>query len=235
MSSYQDDFYKDLHQQTLYPARTVIDILLPVLPSIGSAVDVGCAVGSWLSVLKENGVPEIRGIDGDWVNKEFLEIPGECFRAVDLEKPFSEEKKYDLAMSLEVAEHLPASSAAGFVASLAGLADFVLFSAAIPFQGGTSHVNEQWLEYWCRLFSAQGFRGVDCIRRRIWHDEKIPFWYKQNLVLFARENRLAELKLPEGIVEMEPVSLVHPEQYLSARVAFRIVKDNIGKRIRKFV
>lgn len=235
MSSYQDDFYIDLHRQTLYPARAILDILLSVLPCTRSAVDVGCAVGSWLSVLKEKGVGEIQGIDGDWVNNEFLEIPKDCFRAVDLERPFSCEKKYDLAMSLEVAEHLPAASASGFVKSIAGLAEFILFSAAVPFQGGTSHVNEQWIEYWCELFSGHGFRGVDCIRRRIWHDEKIPFWYKQNLVLFVKENRLPELSLSAGILDNEPVSLVHPEQYLSAKVALRIVKDSITKRIRNLV
>ena len=233
MSFYQDDFYVDLHKQTLYPATAVLDILLNIIPQVSSAVDVGCAVGSWLSVLADRGVKDIQGIDGDWVNKDFLEIPAHCFRSVDLSKPFTMDRKYDLAMSLEVAEHLPESSARGFVGSLTALSDFVLFSAAIPFQGGTNHINEQWLDYWVGLFEEQEYQGVDIIRRRIWNDEKIPFWYKQNLVLFVRKQRLSDLSINVGLEDCQPVSLVHPEQYVSGKVAFRVVLDSLKQKIKK--
>lgn len=235
MSLYKDDFYVDLHERTRYPAETIADILFRVLPGVRSAVDVGCAVGSWLAVLREKGVEDIQGIDGDWVSTDFLEIPVENFRPLDLTKPFRLDRKYDLAMSLEVAEHLPEADAKGFITSLIGLADFVLFSAAIPFQGGTNHVNEQWLEYWMVLFAEQGFQGIDCIRKRIWHDGRIPFWYKQNLVLFVRKERLGELNLDAGVEEYHPISLVHPEQYLSAKVAWRIVKDGLRYKMKRFI
>lgn len=235
MSFYQDDFYKDLHTRTLYPAKVISEIVLKVLPEVNSAVDIGCAVGSWLSVLQEAGASDIQGIDGDWVNKDFLEIPAECFRSFDLSKPFSLDRKYDLAMSLEVAEHLPASSAHDFVASLTALSDFVLFSAAIPYQGGTNHINEQWIEYWEDLFAGQGFVGIDVIRRKIWNDSGIPFWYKQNLVLFVKKERCAELNLDEDVVAYKPISLVHPEQYSSPKVAARIVLEHIKKRFQSIL
>lgn len=235
MSFYQDDFYVDLHNRTLYPAKTISGIVLKVLPEVRSAVDIGCAVGSWLSVLHERGVSDIQGIDGDWVNRDFLEIPKDCFRSFDLSKPFSLDRKYDLAMSLEVAEHLPASSAKGFVASLTSLADFVLFSAAIPFQGGTNHVNEQWIEYWEEMFGEQGYIGIDVIRRKIWNDSKIPFWYKQNLVLFVKKERSGELNLDQEVDAYKPISLVHPEQYSSPKVAARIVVDHLKHRFKSIL
>lgn len=234
MSSYNDNFYVDLHNRTLYPARVILDKLLNVIPDVRSAVDVGCAVGSWLSVLRDRGVEDIQGIDGDWVNKDFLEIPAECFKSLDLTKPFQLNKKYDLAMSLEVAEHLPETSAKGFVGSLTSLSDFVLFSAAIPYQGGTNHVNEQWLEYWNGLFREQGYQGVDIIRRLIWDDVRIPFWYKQNLVIFVRKEHLDTLKINMELGLYRPISLVHPEQYISGKVAARIVLDNMKQKLKSF-
>jgi len=232
VSIYQDDFYVDLHKRTLYPAETISDIIFDVIPPVHSAVDVGCAVGSWLSVLRKKGVSEILGIDGDWVNTDFLEIPRECFRPCDLSKPFSAGRKYDLALSLEVAEHLPAASAKSFVASLTSLADILVFSAAIPFQGGTNHVNEQWLEYWNELFGTHDYEGVDCIRRKIWNDTKIPFWYKQNLILYVHKRRMNDLRLDLQEGDYKPLSLVHPEQYLSSKVAWRIVKNSIKERMK---
>jgi len=232
-SHYKDDFYVDLHDKTLYPANTILDIVLDSIPRIESAVDVGCAVGSWLAALKARGVEDIIGLDGDWVNEDLLEIPRDKFRKQELDKPFALEKKYDLAMSLEVAEHLPESSAAGFVKSLTESSDFVLFSAAVPYQGGTYHINEQWLDYWYDLFFENDFLGIDIVRKKIWRDENIPFWYKQNMILYVKKERMSELILNErDSVLTRPISLVHPEQYLSAKVASRIVLDEIKKRFK---
>jgi hypothetical protein len=235
MTFYNDEFYVDLHQQTLYPAKVILEIILNTIPDVRSAVDVGCAVGSWLSVLYKNGVKEIQGVDGDWVNEDFLEIPAEFFRSVDLTHPFRLDRKYDLALSLEVAEHLPESSAQGFVGSLTALSDFVVFSAAIPHQGGTNHINEQWLDYWNELFIAYGYQGIDIVRKQIWNDTKIPFWYKQNLILFVRKERVGELNLTVDFEMYDPISLVHPEQYNSGKVALRVLLDGLKHKLKGYL
>jgi SAM-dependent methyltransferase len=182
-----------------------------------SVVDVGCGLGTWLAVFMENGVADVTGVDGDYVDSSRLEIPAERFVAHDLSTPLSLDRRFDLAVSLEVAEHLPADRAAIFVGSLTALAPFVLFSAAIPFQGGTNHVNEQWPEYWAALFGQRGFLPVDCVRREVWGDENVEWWYAQNTLLFVEEGRLASP--PDGgrPFERTPFSqlaLVHPRQYL---------------------
>ena len=123
-------------------AQIVLNHVLNLIPGVESVVDVGCGTDVWLSVLKEKGVKTIQGYDGNWVlDAEALAIPRECFSAVDLNKSFEVDRRFDLAMSMEVAEHLVPESSANFVRSLTRLSDIVLFSAAVPGQGGTNHIN----------------------------------------------------------------------------------------------
>lgn len=109
-----------------------------------SAVDFGCRGGSWLSVFRDLGVETVYGIDGDWVDVSQLRIPVECFHAVALDGPLSLPSRFDLAICLEVAEHLPPERVMSFIGELCAAAPVVLFSAAIPHQGGVNHVNKQW-------------------------------------------------------------------------------------------
>jgi len=216
---YEQAFYNDRHQQTLYAAERLIEGIEHVLPPVRSAVDIGCGVGTWLSVFKNRGVERIQGYEGPWVDESLLAIPTDSFEKRDLTQVIpAPGEKFDIAMSLEVAEHLPPESAATFVESLTNLSDFVLFSAAIPNQGGRHHVNEQWIEYWLELFEAKGYTGLDVLRRRLWNDERIQPWYRQNAILLAKRDRLDELTLPDSPDALQPLSLVHPRS-LEDRVA----------------
>jgi SAM-dependent methyltransferase len=214
VSTYKNEFFSERHARTVYAAREILGITLDIVPSLKSAVDVGCGVGTWLEVLQERGVDDVFGIDGDWVNDELLRIPGDRFEAKDLTQPIDVGRRFDLAISLEVAEHLPESAAEIFVTSLTGLSDRVLFSAAIPYQGGTHHVNERWVEYWVERFEACGFVGFDPVRPRIWHDDKIRLCYRQNVVLFAARDAVEGLRLGEETGTGRPRSMVHPDMYL---------------------
>ncbi len=174
---------------SLQSARIVVPALISLLRP-RSVIDVGCGSGAWLSAFRENGVERILGLDGDHIDPSWLVIPKDCFQAVDLSKPFDLDVKFDLAMSLEVAEHLPGKHARSFVRSLVGLAPFVVFSAAIPFQGGIHHVNEQWPEFWRDLFAESGYRSLDLIRKQFWKNAGVKYWYRQNTFLFAREDTI---------------------------------------------
>jgi SAM-dependent methyltransferase len=195
-----------------------------------SVVDVGCGTGGWLASFQAAGVQKILGIDGDYVDRSQLAFAPSDFHPADLTQALRVEDKFDLAMSLEVAEHLPATIAVDFVASLCRMAPVVLFGAAIPFQGGNNHVNEQWPEYWQAVFARQGYVAVDCLRWRFWQDSLVSWYYSQNMVLYVREQcledypALASHRLPPGATLHR---LVHPERYLSTahigRFAFRDV------------
>ena len=232
MTKYKQEFFSDMHARTVYAAREVLGITLEVVPGVKSAVDVGCGVGTWLAVLSDRGVDDIFGIDGDWVDRKLLEIPGDRFAAKDLTKPFDAARRFDLALSLEVAEHLPESAAGDFVESLTDLSDRVLFSAAIPFQGGTHHLNERWVEYWIDLFEARGFKAFDPVRHRIWHDDNIRLCYRQNVLLFVRGSAVESLNLGPADRAARPHSMVHPDMYLK-RIAKRRSVRQFVKRWRE--
>jgi SAM-dependent methyltransferase len=184
ITPYNDTFFDLQVDNSLAAARAVLPIVLQLLPAT-SAVDFGCGRGTWLKACLENGVETVLGLDGDYVALDKLLINPNLFRTVDLKQSVRLDRTFDLALCVEVAEHLPEKSARPLVESLAAAAPTVLFSAALPGQGGTSHVNEQWPAYWERLFAEQGMRKHDVLRPLIWHDRSIERWYRQNLYLFA--------------------------------------------------
>ena len=206
-SPYSTEFYLSQREGSLRSAKnlmpTVFDLVRP-----RSVVDVGCGVGTWLSVVQQLGVQDIVGLDGDYVDRSLLVIPTEKFVTCDLTRPLPVRRSFDLAFCLEVVEHLPASAAPQIVAELTRLAPVVLFSAAIPGQGGTHHVNEQWPEYWQELFARHGCLFCDCIRPRTWNDSDIEVCYRQNAFLVAHKSWL-RLR-PELQPAMGPLARVHP-------------------------
>jgi cyclopropane fatty-acyl-phospholipid synthase-like methyltransferase len=128
------------------------------------------------------------GMDGNYVNRESLLIDKKKFIPIDLETDFSLDRIFDLVISLEIAEHLSKNSSRQFIENLTKLGDVVLFSAAIPGQGGTNHINEAFPDFWISLFESNGFYPIDVVRKQIWDDKEIDFWYRQNILIFARHS-----------------------------------------------
>jgi SAM-dependent methyltransferase len=206
-SAYNQTFFNDMAGSSESSAVVVVPLLYKMLePS--SVVDVGCGTGEWLAAFQRQGVKDVQGLDGPWVDPAQLSIDATCFRAADLTEPPSLGRRFDLVTSFEVAEHLPERAAVPFVEYLTGLGDVVAFSAAIPFQGGTSHLNEQWQNYWSELFAARGFAAFDVVRPVIWLNQAVEFWYRQNLIVYMAEERAKELPFePTDTV----LPLVHPD------------------------
>ena len=183
---YRRGFYKHKQKLKRSSAETIVPLLLELVsPRVSSVVDIGCDIGTWLTIFKEKGVEEILGIDGSWIRRSDLEIPNRCFMSKDLCQPIELGRTFDLALSLEVAEHLPESCASQFVASLTRLAPVIAFSAAVPFQGGTHHLNKPWPQDWADLFVKQGYAVIDAIRPRVWNDKSVYYCYAQNLIIFC--------------------------------------------------
>jgi SAM-dependent methyltransferase len=209
---YDEKFFEVNRRGGRQAANMVVPIVLELLAP-RSVCDVGCGAGSWLAVFKEQGVEDVVGVDGDYVPPAQLDIPAEQFLARDLAAGLELERRFDLAMSLEVAEHLPPEAGSGFVDTLANLAPAVLFSAAIPNQGGRNHVNEQWPDYWEGEFGRSDYVAVDCIRPRIWKRPGVHFWYRQNIILFVSRELLdgrPPLKEEYERSRSRPLSVVHP-------------------------
>lgn len=165
----------------------------------GSVLDVGCGTGEWLKVWRQLGVNDVDGVDG------WEETP---FRQHDLRRPLDLSRRFDLVESVEVAEHLPESAAGTFVDSLTRHGEVVLFSAALPGQGGKGHMNEQPPTYWANHFAQRGYEVFDMLRWRVWDDPRVAGHYRQNLLLFARGEPARRL----GACAVErSMDVAHPE------------------------
>jgi SAM-dependent methyltransferase len=156
-----------------------------------SLLDVGCGTGTWLRAAIDLGVVKAIGIDGIVVPDHLLTVPREAIRLIDLTLPFDLGRRFDMAVCLEVAEHLPEACASQFVADIAAHTDLVLFSAACPGQPGQHHINCQWPSYWQGLFNRNGFACDDSIRWKIWDNSRIEPWYRQNMFWARRDPSLA--------------------------------------------
>ena len=178
-TAYARQFYEWADEAASTAAEIVVPIVLQMM-TVTSVVDVGCGTGRWLRAFVDRGVNDVVGIDSARAPLDLLRIDRDRFRTADLVHPPATDRDFDLAVSLEVAEHLPEEAADRFVAYLCSLAPVVLFSAAIPGQEGEVHLNEQWPSYWAARFAAQGFESVDVLRPLLWDNEQVAWFYRQN-------------------------------------------------------
>jgi Methyltransferase domain len=191
MYEYKDHFYRFLASFAVRSAEQIVPLLCGLLP-INSVVDFGCAHGAWLSVWRKAGAT-VMGIDGPYVDQQHLMIDAEEFRIADLSQPIDLGRRFDLVQSLEVAEHLSGSRASDFIGTLTTHGPLVMFSAAVPSQGGEHHVNEQPLEYWREKFREREYIAIDCVRPEVVQNARIQHWYRYNIVLYAEKRHFEQM------------------------------------------
>jgi SAM-dependent methyltransferase len=193
------------------PSVIVPDLLALLRPR--SVVDIGCGLGTFLAPFRESGVIDLMGIDGNWVNRHQLYIDEKYFIEADLEKPFDFRRRFDLAICVEVAEHLDPRSADTIVATLCSASDIIVFSAALPGQGGENHLNEQPFDYWQEKFAKRGYQYFDIFRHRYWNDDRIDWWYRQNMFLVANRSVQFGDEIEKTRIKGTVESAIHPELF----------------------
>ena len=152
-----------------------------------SFVDIGGGIGNFTYIFDKLSVKDFNIIDGDWVDKNLLYVDRSKFITHNLEKPLSLDKRFDLAFCIEVAEHIGDKYSDILVSNIVGLSDLIVFSAAIPGQGGQNHVNEQNIDYWIDKFKKHNYTFYDVLRPIFWNNKKIEYWYRQNIFLVSNE------------------------------------------------
>ena len=183
---YDTDYFSLFSIEKKYVCSNIIFPMLEEYIQIDSVVDIGCGVGAWLKYFHEKCI-DIVGIDNDWVPVEYLVIPNESFITQDLNEEITFPRRFSLAICIEVAEHLKPDRAKSFVSDIVRLSDHILFSAAIPGQGGVGHINEQYPEYWAEFFADEDYAPYDFLRPRIWNSDAIEHpWLKQNVLLYVK-------------------------------------------------
>ena len=228
-----EEFFDDWSNRSTASARVIVPVILELLAP-RSVIDVGCGLGAWLAVFADYGIADYLGMDGDYAGRRAdLLIPTDRFVATDLAAPFALDRSFDLAVSLEVAEHLPPTSATSFVAGLVGLAPAVLFSAAIPGQTGIDHINTQWPEYWGGLFAQHGYRPIDPVRPRIWLDERVEWWYRQNVILYL--NDTLHQRFDDGREAEALRRVIHPEMHAEVVSSLQPHTPKLGETASAFL
>jgi len=227
---YDDAFFSYTTAGALTSARIIIPVLKDLLPKITSAVDFGCAQGAWLNIWKENGTTDLLGIDGNYVNPDSLTIEKSSFKAANLSSQIDLGRKFDLAYSFEVADHIDAKYADIFINNLIRHADFILFSASPPGQGGEHHINEQPYDYWRQIFAKYGYVAIDCVRPAIAHLKDVSFWYRYNIILYVQESSLKNLppktlaaKVPAGL----PIADISPPLFKLRKAIVSILPESM--------
>ena len=214
-AAYTGTYYDAIVEGAARSASVIVPLVAPMVRA-RSVVDVGCGTGAWLAEFVRQGAERILGIDGEYVDRSRLLIPADRFVSADLAGDWRVRERFDLAVCLEVAEHVGPACSAGLVDKLVELAPVVMFSAAIPYQGGEGHVNERWPTFWYDLFEERGYKLVDAVRKRVWSDRRVEPWYQQNVVLYASRGAIEG----NGALRREHeqtfpgfLSVVHPRLY----------------------
>lgn len=213
---YSGPFYNDYVEESYVSAKCFAEFLLGFL-KVDSLIDVGCGVGTWTGAFRDCGVPSVLGIDGVYVDRNQLKIDSKNFVEHDLQQSLPIVEPVDLAVCVEVAEHLTPDRATSFIADLCRISPCVLFSAAAPYQGGLYHLNEQWPEYWTRIFYEQGYKCLDLFRTKFWFNQNVAYYYKQNAFLYCKDEVVE--KLPVSVQKQAlpgneyPLPIIHPDKW----------------------
>lgn len=201
-------------------ARVVLPLVHTLTP-FKSVVDVGCGLGGWLQAARECGADEVLGIDGHYVDRSRLLVAPESFLAHDLETTLDINRRFDLAISMEVAEHLSEDASDSFVALLCKLAPVVLFSAALPHQPGWRHVNCHWPAYWRRRFADHGYVALDAVRGSLLGSPTVPYYYRQATYLYVEDSAIGAypaLQESPRVPEYQEEMLMAPAWLIDAQV-----------------
>jgi len=190
-------------------ATTSASVVVPLVVELvrpKTTLDAGCGSGGWVSALLEHGV-DVVGVDAAHLPLDTLRFDQSRLIVHDLRRPLDLGRRFDLVLNLEVAEHLRPRFADTLIATLVQHALVVLFSAAIPGQGGKNHVNEHWQSYWAAKFRKHGYHHIDCLRHRVWENPTVACWYAQNMLIYADEEHAENLRQHAVVF---PLDVVHP-------------------------
>lgn len=174
--TYDESFYIEEGRVARQSAKPVADWYMTTYPDTRTVIDIGCGTGEWAYAFHERGC-WVMGVD-KYVPPE-LHVVG--ILPIDLGYGY-DCRGYDLAICLEVAEHLPHYCAEELVRGLYQ-AERVLFSAATPGQPGVGHVHCQPHDYWHRHFANAGYMPTHIGPQF----PQIADFYQRNMFIYTRD------------------------------------------------
>jgi SAM-dependent methyltransferase len=186
---YNNKFFKNTIKYEADSAAEFVEVVLKYY-NPQNIVDIGCGVGIYLKEFNQKGIADLLGVDGSPAARDEFLLSPEKLIIFDLAKKYKFEKKFDLALCLEVAEHLREEDADTLVETIIGASDNIIFSAAVPGQGPRSigHINEQPPEYWIEKFANKNYiylkEQTENMRKEM-EDKGVVWWIVNNLMVFS--------------------------------------------------
>lgn len=229
---YSDEYFDGWAEDSFKSAKGLLEILYK-LYSAQSVADFGCGRGAWLTTCEMLGSRVLHGYDGPWVKKEKLYSNNIEFFPVNFEEKVVPRRRYDLAISVEVAEHISDKNADNFINMMNDASDVIIFGAAAKGQGGENHINEHWQSYWIGKFKKKGYICFDIFRSVLWKNSDVDWWYKQNTFLFVKENTLSGDFSMGKLRSMESViyDIVHPDSFEYRLNLFNVQREDVYIRL----
>lgn len=170
-----------------------------------SIIEFGCGNGELSKAVANAGIT-VTAIDG-YAKPDFSGYDNITFYRIDLNDPITVEnfltiqnQKFDVAICMEVAEHLDPAVSKILIDSLTSAADVVIFSAAVPEQDGEGHINCRSRSFWHEQFEKNNFLLKDSIRSQIRNNEKVGRWYALNTVDYVRSAGNPSIKDYQNLV-----------------------------------
>jgi glutamate-1-semialdehyde aminotransferase len=201
-------------QTALFVAPHVLDFVEPT-----SVVHVGCENDVWLHAFAECGVADGWGLVKPGTSISSPTISADRLLSCDVHVPFRCDRKFDLALYLDQAQHINPNTIRSTLDSLTRLAPVVLFTAAAPYQNGREGraVNEQWPDYWLARFAEFDFALIPGLRERLWTNSQVDWRVAQNGMLLASRaflERHPDMRANTADVRELPHCVVHPRMFL---------------------
>lgn len=188
---YYANYSDEMEQSTIGIAESMIKHLNP-----HSIVDIGCGSGEVLSEFAKRGI-QACGADFSPAALAICRNKGLTVCSLDIEDVHSLPNwRADVALSIEVAEHLPAGLADHYAGVLTAIAQkAILITAAPPGQGGTDHVNEQPKAYWIEKFKSVGAvfdRDLTSEFQQAWNEFGVERTRTRNVMVFLKDPSSAD-------------------------------------------
>lgn len=234
---YNHNFYVKRNENTEYSANAIFNAVSKYI-NPQSIIDVGGGVGTFLKTAQKFWnieMDQVALVEGDYIEESLLEVDKKCYIPYNLEKSLKIDRKYDLVISLEVAEHLSKTRAKTFCEDLTKIGDIILFSAAAKGQGGDNHINENRIGYWIDIFEQFGFKPFDVIRPIIQYEDNIPFWYRQNVLLYVKENTNIYEKIFNNYLWLPPLDMISYEMLELRDELIKSIENQYWHRIKRAV
>lgn len=184
---YTEEYFKQIIEEEEGQADRLASYLISTYQP-KSVVDFGCANGLYLEPFYNTGNIHVLGLDYSAEAVKMAKIPNIVL--TDLRQPYNTVSKFDLALCIEVLEHIEEEYADIVVENIINSSDIVIISPATIGQGGVGHVNLQYKKYWKEKFEKEGFQYMEKETKKLVDFMKSGYhmgWLVNNVMIFWRK------------------------------------------------